>query len=75
MPMETSGYASRGMKNALRVVVTDGGSDLASDAGSVEDARNGRFGLLLVDKLADRWGHSLDGQRAIWLEVDVPQAI
>jgi anti-sigma regulatory factor (Ser/Thr protein kinase) len=69
------GLCLEGDENALRVVVTDGGEDFASDAGSVEDARNGHFGLLLVDKLADRWGHSLGGQKAIWLEVDAPQAI
>ena len=62
-------------QHALRVVVTDGGEDFAFDPGSMEDARNTHFGLLFVDRLADRWGFSLDGKTAIWLEVDTPQDI
>jgi anti-sigma regulatory factor (Ser/Thr protein kinase) len=58
-------------KEFLRVVVTDGGGSFAFDPGSVEDAnRNEHFGLLFVDRLADRWGLSLDGKKGIWLEVD-----
>jgi len=52
--------------------VTDGGEDFAFDPRSVEDARNRHFGLLFVDRLADRWGLSLDGKTAFWLEVDNP---
>jgi anti-sigma regulatory factor (Ser/Thr protein kinase) len=62
-------------QHALRVVVTDGGEDFAFDPGSFEDARNRHFGLLLIDRLSDRWGLSLDGKTAVWLEVDTPQAI
>jgi hypothetical protein len=51
--------------------VTDGGGQFAFDPGSVEDGkRDEHFGLLFVDRLADRWGLSLDGKKAIWLEVD-----
>ena len=58
-------------QESLRVVVTDGGRSFAFDPGSVEDAnRNEHFGLLFVDRLADRWGLSLDGKKGIWLEVD-----
>lgn len=69
------GLRLEGDQDTLRVVVTDGGEDFAFDPGSVEDARNRHFGLLLVDRLADRWGLSLDGETAVWLEVDTPQAI
>jgi len=48
------GLRLEGDQDALRVVVTDGGEDFAFDPGSVEDARNGHFGLLLADELADR---------------------
>ena len=48
------------------------GEDFAFDPGSVEDARNGHFGLRFVDRIADRWGLSLDGKTAVWLEVDAP---
>jgi anti-sigma regulatory factor (Ser/Thr protein kinase) len=58
-------------QESLRVVVTDGGGSFAFDPGSVEDAdRNEHFGLLFVDRLADRWGLSLDGKKGIWLEID-----
>ena len=66
------GLRLEGDQDALRVVVTDGGGDFASDPGSVEDAENGNFGLQLVDKLADRWGLSLNVKTAVWLEVDNP---
>jgi anti-sigma regulatory factor (Ser/Thr protein kinase) len=69
------GLRLEGDQDALRVVVTDGGEDFGIDPGSVEDARNGHFGLLFVDRLADRWGLSLDCKTAVWLEVDTPQAI
>jgi anti-sigma regulatory factor (Ser/Thr protein kinase) len=64
------GLRLEGDQDALRVIVTDGAEDCAFDPGSVEDATNGHFGLLLVDRLADRWGLSLDGKTAVWLEVD-----
>ena len=64
------GLRLEGDQETLRVVMTDGGEDFAFDPGSVEDATNGHFGLLLVDRLADRWGLSLDGKTAVWLEVD-----
>jgi hypothetical protein len=57
-------------QDVLRVVVTDGGEDFAFDPGSVDPDSDEPFGLLLVDELADRWGVSLDGKKAIWLEVD-----
>ena len=69
------GLRLEGDEDAVRVVVTDGGEDFAFEPGSDEDARNGHFGLLFVDRLADRWGLSLDGKTAVWLEVDTPQAI
>ena len=69
------GLRLEGDQDALRVVVTDGGEDFAFDVGSVEDSTNRHFGLLLVDRLADRWGLSLDGKTAVWLEVDTPKAI
>lgn len=62
-------------QDALRVVVTDGGEGFTFDPDSVEDAnREEHFGLLLLDWLADRWGLSVDGKSAIWLEVDTSQS-
>lgn len=48
---------------------------LESEAGArieVTDAEGGR-GLLLVDRLADRWDHVLtDAGLTVWFELDVP---
>ena len=66
------GLRLEGDQDALRVVVTDGGQVFAIDPGSIDPDRDGSFGLLLVDELADRWGHSLDCKTAVWLEVDSP---
>lgn len=57
-------------QDVLRVVVTDGGQVFAFHPGSIDPESDEHFGLLLVDELADRWGVSLDGKKAIWLEVD-----
>jgi hypothetical protein len=46
----------------------------ASTGSFLQDAENGNFGLQLVDKLADRWGLSLNVKTAVWLEVDNPQS-
>ena len=69
------GLRLEGDQDALRVVVTDGGQVFAIDPGDIDPDRDESFGLLLVNKLADRWGYSLDGKKAIWLEVDTPQGV
>jgi anti-sigma regulatory factor (Ser/Thr protein kinase) len=58
-------------EQAVRVVVTDGGEGFPLDLRTIEDAnRDEHFGLLLVDTYADRWGLSLDGKTAVWVEID-----
>ena len=69
------GLRLEGDQDALRVVVTEGGQVFAIDPGSLDPDRDESFGLLLVDKLADRWGYSLDGKKAIWLEVNTPSQL
>ena len=69
------GLRLEGDQDALRVMVTDGGQVFALDPESIDRDRDESFGLLLVNKLADRWGYSLDGKKAIWLEVDTPQGV
>lgn len=55
----------------IRIAVVDGAPGFAFDHLAL-DWRDGRrhYGLAAVDKLADRWGLSLDGQKAVWFEVD-----
>ena len=70
------GLRLEGDQDAVRVVVTDGGEGFVLDPRSIEDAnRDEHFGLVLVDRFADRWGLSLDGNTAIWLEVDTPNSV
>ena len=58
--------------SAIRVAVVDGAPEFTLESLDLDGA-NGRrhFGLRMVDKLADRWGLSLDGKKAIWFEVDL----
>ena len=69
------GLRLEGDQDALRVMVTDGGQVFALDPESIDRTEDESFGLLLVNKLADRWGYPLDGKKAIWLEVDTPQGV
>jgi anti-sigma regulatory factor (Ser/Thr protein kinase) len=70
------GLRLEGDQGVLRAAVTDGGAMFTFDLRSIEDTRRDEhFGLVTVDRLADRWGLSLDGKKAIWLEVDTPQAV
>ncbi|MGZ8625649.1 MAG: ATP-binding protein [Actinomycetota bacterium] len=57
------------LPDRVRVFVTDG-SPLFEWATRASVELAGRFGLVLIDHLADRWGLSLDGQKAVWFEVD-----
>src|SRR5262245_14866668 len=55
----------------LRAVVTDAGPEFTFERGVLDPSELGHLGLGLVDGLADRWGLSLDGKKAVWFEVDV----
>lgn len=54
-----------------RVVVTDAAPEFSFERETFEKANLDHMGLLMVDRLADRWGLSLDGKKAVWIEVDV----
>ena len=57
--------------SAIRVAVVDGAPGFAFDRLALEGPDGlPRYGLAAVDKLADRWGLSLDGQKAVWFEID-----
>jgi anti-sigma regulatory factor (Ser/Thr protein kinase) len=56
----------------LRVVVTDAAPlEFAFDRNTFEKDDLNHLGLLMVDRLADRWGLSFDQQKAVWFEVVV----
>ena len=57
----------------LRAVVTDAGPEFTFERGVLDTSELGHLGLSLVDGLADRWGLSLDGKKAVWFEIDVSE--
>lgn len=54
----------------VRVIATDGGHDFQPKVAERGWERP-HFGLYLVDRIADRWGVSLDGKKAVWFEIDL----
>ena len=55
----------------VRVEVTDpGGGFDASGGPPGSDREIGGWGLVLVDKLADRWGTEQEPQSKVWFEID-----
>lgn len=54
----------------VRVIATDGGHHFEPELGEPRWDRP-HFGLFLIDEIADRWGVSIDGKKAIWFEIDV----
>jgi anti-sigma regulatory factor (Ser/Thr protein kinase) len=57
--------------DTLRAVVTDAGPEFMIEPRVLNEAELGHLGLAIVDGLADRWGLSLDGKKAVWFEMDV----
>ncbi|MGH2635855.1 MAG: ATP-binding protein [Actinomycetota bacterium] len=58
-------------RDCVRIAVTDGSPRFEWATRAAPDLAGG-FGLLLVDRVSDRWGLSLDGKKAVWFEIDVP---
>jgi|tagenome__1003787_1003787.scaffolds.fasta_scaffold20316456_2 anti-sigma regulatory factor (Ser/Thr protein kinase) len=54
----------------VRIVVTDGSARFEWTGRDRPGDLAGGFGLVLVDEIADRWGLSLDGKKAVWFELD-----
>jgi anti-sigma regulatory factor (Ser/Thr protein kinase) len=53
----------------VRIVAIDGGHHFSPELAEPGEEQP-QFGLYLVDSLADRWGVSVDGEKAVWFEVD-----
>ena len=56
----------------VRIAVTDGSPSFEWGGRNRPGEVSGGFGLVLVDEIADRWGLSLDGKKAVWFELDRP---
>jgi anti-sigma regulatory factor (Ser/Thr protein kinase) len=55
----------------LRIEVQDDGLGFEPRVAPSRDGTGG-YGLLLVDRVADRWGVARDARGVIWLELDRP---
>jgi anti-sigma regulatory factor (Ser/Thr protein kinase) len=53
----------------LRAIVMDGGQRFSFDRATF-DGGTTHMGLHFVDQLASQWGLSLDGEKAVWIELD-----
>ena len=51
-----------------RAAVIDGGRRFDFEQATF-DPMTPHFGLMLVDQLANRWGLSLEGEKAVWFEI------
>jgi two-component sensor histidine kinase len=54
---------------AARAVVLDGGQRFDFEHRTF-DPHTPHFGLTLIDQLASRWGLSLEGEKAVWFELE-----
>jgi anti-sigma regulatory factor (Ser/Thr protein kinase) len=57
-------------RGVVRILVRDGGSHLDPNEPTFLAQSDGHLGLFVIDKLADRWGFSIDGEKGVWFEVD-----
>jgi two-component sensor histidine kinase len=53
-----------------RAIVIDAGTEFEFERATFDANTDNHFGLQLVDQLASRWGLSLDGEKAVWFELD-----
>lgn len=56
---------------AIRVAVTDGGRHLDPELLAFETSADKHFGMFIIDGGSDGWGFSLDGVKAVWLQVNL----
>jgi len=55
----------------IRVTVVDGGPWFTFDRLNLDGHEDRpHYGSVVVDKLADRWGRSLEGRTTVWFEID-----
>jgi anti-sigma regulatory factor (Ser/Thr protein kinase) len=56
----------------LRAEVHDGGAPFAPAAPVPLEASAHGWGLVMVDRIADRWGVESGGSKYVWFEIDRP---
>jgi anti-sigma regulatory factor (Ser/Thr protein kinase) len=71
LPDGTIGLHVERDDHSIRVGVSDGGTHLDPDALTFHTEADGEFGMYFVDRLADRWGFSLDGVKGVWFGMDL----
>ena len=64
------GLRLEGEGEVLRAVVSDAAPEFEFEPEGFDRATLNHFGLQMVDGLADRWGLTLEGEKAVWFEVD-----
>jgi anti-sigma regulatory factor (Ser/Thr protein kinase) len=57
--------------DCARVAVMDGGRGFVPPPGPPEASYAGGWGLVVVDRLARRWGVDDNGKTRVWLELDL----
>jgi anti-sigma regulatory factor (Ser/Thr protein kinase) len=55
--------------DAVRVSVTDPGSGFSAPSREPSPTEPSGWGLLLIQRVADRWGVSSDGRTKVWFEL------
>ncbi|MDQ6914273.1 MAG: ATP-binding protein [Actinomycetota bacterium] len=76
-PMDGNGVELRvGVDDErARVEVVDGGGGFAPPGAPARAEQVGGWGLMVVDRLADRWGVETNGKTLVWLEFDAPSGV
>jgi anti-sigma regulatory factor (Ser/Thr protein kinase) len=70
-PSAAVGLSVEVAPQSIRVDVVDGGEGFAvPTVRPLGSKAVSGFGLLLVDRLADRWGVNVDGVTSVWFEID-----
>ena len=59
-------------RRLVRVEVEDGGPGFEPPPQGSRSERDAGWGLLLVDRLSDRWGVSAGRTTTVWFEIDRP---